>query len=81
MTAVPTHFYKIVLVEETAKRGTTEGPSGNISCGAFVMPNEPIDPATPLTDYLVPLQMLESVSGGLERATDARKALLAFYWQ
>lgn len=31
--------------------------------GAFVMPNEDIDPDTPLTAFVVPLEALETVAG------------------
>ncbi len=32
--------------------------------GAFVMPNGPIDPETPLASFAVPLGALEEVAGG-----------------
>lgn len=32
--------------------------------GAFVMPNSPIDPETPLASFAVPLGALEEVAGG-----------------
>lgn len=56
MVAVPTHFYKIVLGEGNSADGTTV-------VGAFVMPNAPIDPKTPLAAYAVPVSALEEVSG------------------
>ena len=56
LVAVPTHFYKIVLGEGNSADGSTV-------LGAFVMPNAPIDPKTPLTAYAVPVSALEEVSG------------------
>lgn len=32
--------------------------------GAFVMPNQPIDPDTPLASFAVPISSLEEVAGG-----------------
>uniref|UniRef100_A0A061RVV9 Endonuclease n=1 Tax=Tetraselmis sp. GSL018 TaxID=582737 RepID=A0A061RVV9_9CHLO len=60
MVSVPTHFYKVVLVEQ---KGSEAGRPARLSCGAFVMPNAPIDPAMPLEAFAVPLTQLESVSG------------------
>ena len=34
-----------------------------VDVGAFVMPNEEIDPDTPLTAFVVPLDALETVAG------------------
>ena len=34
-----------------------------VDVGAFVMPNEEIDPDTPLTAFVVPLEALETVAG------------------
>lgn len=36
-------------------------PRGTVGVGAFVMPNAPIDPRTPLAAYVVPLEDLEQV--------------------
>jgi endonuclease G len=58
--AVPTHFYKVVLAENAS--GGNGGHSAAL--GAFVMPNAPIDPETPLSAYAVPLGALECVAGG-----------------
>jgi DNA/RNA non-specific endonuclease len=56
---VPTHFYKVVLSERTdVKSGARQS-----ALAAFAMPNRPIDPATPLTSFVVPLEFLESVTG------------------
>ena len=60
--AVPTHFYKVVLAETRSKL-----PLGapKISIGAFVMPNDQIQPDHPLTAFSVPLEMLENVAGAV----------------
>lgn len=60
--AVPTHFYKVVLAESRSRL-----PFGapKVSVGAFVMPNDQIQPDMPLTAFSVPLKMLENVAGAL----------------
>ena len=55
VVTVPTHFYKVILGE--ARNGQ------RLVVGAFVMPNEPIAPATPLPAFAVPVASLEQVSG------------------
>lgn len=59
--AVPTHFYKIIFAED-GKTG------GNVSLGAFVLPNDKIPNDKPLQDFEVPIEALERASG-LEFAT------------
>lgn len=54
MVSVPTHFYKVVLVEDKSKR---------VACAAFVLPNAPIPKHIPLRRFVVPLTDLEIVSG------------------
>jgi DNA/RNA endonuclease G (NUC1) len=54
MMAVPTHFFKVVLVE---------GKDNTVSCAAFVLPNAPIPNNFPLRRFVVPLTDLEIVSG------------------
>lgn len=54
-TAVPTHFFKIILAKSKDKETNY--------LAAFVLPNEPIDIATPLEDFLVPLESVERASG------------------
>lgn len=51
--AVPTHFYKVVYGEG----------SGKVALGAFVLPNARIPNDKPLTDFEVPLEVLERASG------------------
>lgn len=54
--AVPTHFYKVILAED----GRT---GGNVSIGAFVLPNAPISNDRPITDFEVPVEAVERASG------------------
>ncbi|KAF8475977.1 mitochondrial nuclease [Kalaharituber pfeilii] len=54
--AVPTHFYKIVLGED----GT---PGGKVAVGAFVLPNAEIHNSRKLTEFEVPVEMIERASG------------------
>eukprot|EP00929_Paragymnodinium_shiwhaense_P102071 TRINITY_DN65272_c0_g1_i1.p1 TRINITY_DN65272_c0_g1~~TRINITY_DN65272_c0_g1_i1.p1 ORF type:complete len:276 (-),score=1.86 TRINITY_DN65272_c0_g1_i1:2-829(-) len=51
---VPTHFYKVILIEERADR---------FLILALVVPNEEVDADIPLTHFLVPLQTLEEAAG------------------
>ena len=60
LVAVPTHFFKVVLAETKC---TLPLGAPNISVGAFVMPNDQIQPDHPLTAFSVPLEMLENVAG------------------
>ena len=60
LVSVPTHFYKVVLAE-TKSRIPFGG--NKVSVGAFVMPNDQIQPDMPLTAFAVPLEMLENVAG------------------
>jgi endonuclease G len=59
LLAVPTHFYKVVLAENSSGQHGTQ----RAALGAFVMPNAAIDPATPVTAFAVPLDALEAVAG------------------
>ena len=54
--AVPTHFYKVIFAED----GKTDGP---VAVGAFVLPNAKISNKTPLTEFAVPLEIVERASG------------------
>ncbi|KAK1088268.1 nuclease [Friedmanniomyces endolithicus] len=54
--AVPTHFYKIIFAED-GKAG------GNVSLGAFVLPNDVIHNDKPLKDFEVPVEAVERASG------------------
>lgn len=54
--AVPTHFYKVIFAED----GRT---GGNVSVGAFVLPNAEIANDKPLQDFEVPVEIVERASG------------------
>lgn len=54
--AVPTHFFKVIFAED----GRT---GGNVSLGAFVLPNAKIANDKPLTDFEVPVEAIERASG------------------
>lgn len=54
--AVPTHFYKVIYAED-GKVG------GNVSLGAFVLPNAEIDNSRSLKTFEVPLSIVERASG------------------
>ncbi|KAJ5677590.1 Extracellular Endonuclease subunit A [Penicillium maclennaniae] len=56
--AVPTHFYKVIYGEDG-----TNSPFGKVALGAFVLPNARIDNAKSLSDFEVPLEVLERASG------------------
>lgn len=53
--AVPTHLFKVVIVENKK--------SQPIAMGAFVVPNQPIGYEHPLREYQVELQDLEKLTG------------------
>ena len=53
--AVPTHFFKVVVTEK----------GGEYHLQSYVMPNAPCDDATPLANYLVPLDSIERAAGFL----------------
>ncbi|KAI5821031.1 hypothetical protein BZA77DRAFT_257265 [Pyronema omphalodes] len=54
--AVPTHFYKVILAE---------GKDANapVAVGAFILPNAVISNKTQLTDFQVPVEIVERASG------------------
>lgn len=54
--AVPTHFYKVIVAED-GKTG------GSVAVGAFVLPNAAIDSKTKLSEFLVPVAVIEKASG------------------
>ena len=51
--AVPTHFYKVIYAEE----------AGKVALGAFVLPNARIPNEKSLSDFEVPLEVVERASG------------------
>ena len=73
---VPTHFFKVVLVRrgdrdetteaEKKKKGARDARKTALSptvAAAFVLPNAPIPPETPLETFAVPLAELEAAAG------------------
>jgi len=65
---VPTHFFKVVLVrgganDALASDEESELRSARVSAAAFVLPNAPIPPETPLETFAVPLAKLEAAAG------------------
>ena len=66
---VPTHFFKVVLVRGGANDALAsdavpqEKRSARVSAAAFVLPNAPIPPETPLETFAVPLAKLEAAAG------------------
>ncbi|KAF9893395.1 nuclease [Aspergillus nanangensis] len=56
--AVPTHFYKVIYAEEGVA-----SPAGKVALGAFVLPNARIANTRPLTEFEVPLEVVERASG------------------
>eukprot|EP00798_Chlamydomonas_sp_ICE-L_P017419 gene17419-23721_t len=64
LISVPTHFYKVVVAEGVhSKKGKEAGGRTQMAVGAFVLPNAPIDPSTPLSAFVVPLGDLEAAAG------------------
>ncbi|KAJ1885790.1 nuclease [Kickxella alabastrina] len=53
--AVPTHFFKVILASRKGEPA--------VALGAFAMPNDVIDNATPLTAFSVPLETVERAAG------------------
>lgn len=69
--AVPTHFYKVIFAEDGKE-------NGQVSLGAFVLPNARIPNEKKLTDFEVPLEAVERASGlefASKLAPDRRKKL------
>ncbi|VDK67696.1 unnamed protein product [Litomosoides sigmodontis] len=54
--AVPTHFFKVILVEIM---------DGKFEIEAYILPNAVIPDATPLTSFMVPLDSIERSAGFL----------------
>ncbi|KAJ4356501.1 nuclease [Didymosphaeria variabile] len=54
--AVPTHFYKVIFAEDGQQ-------GGKVALGAFVLPNAVIASHKPLTDFEVPVEVVERASG------------------
>jgi len=59
--SVPTHFYKVVTA--TGCKNGAASVDDRTGVAAFVLPNAPIEPKTPLSAFVVPLEALEAASG------------------
>ncbi len=56
-------------------------PQADVGVAAFVMPNAPIDAATPLSAFVVPLEPLEAVAGATrDRSAHLFVAEQLFTW-
>ncbi|KAM6954187.1 endonuclease G, mitochondrial [Aplochiton taeniatus] len=53
--AVPTHFFKVLILERPA--------GGGVELRSYVMPNCPVDEKLPLERFLVPIESIERASG------------------
>ncbi|XP_069581077.1 endonuclease G, mitochondrial [Brachyistius frenatus] len=53
--AVPTHFFKVLILEQADGRG--------VELRSYVLPNEPIDEKIPLERFLVAIETVERASG------------------
>ena len=62
---MPTHFFKVVLAERAS--GGAEGDQ-QVALGAFVLPNAPVQPDTPLIAFSVPVESLEEAAGGVKQS-------------
>ena len=60
---VPTHFFKVVLVRGGDESSTAPNASRRPVAAAFVLPNAPIPPETPLETFAVPIAKLEAAAG------------------
>ncbi|XP_061624961.1 endonuclease G, mitochondrial isoform X1 [Phyllopteryx taeniolatus] len=54
--AVPTHFFKVLVLER-------DGTQGGVELRSYVLPNEPVDEKIPLERFLVPIETIERASG------------------
>ncbi|XP_071760624.1 endonuclease G, mitochondrial [Centroberyx gerrardi] len=53
--AVPTHFFKVVILERAG--------GGGVELRSYVLPNAPVDEKIPLERFLVPIETIERASG------------------
>lgn len=54
--AVPTHFFKVIIGQQN---------NGELDIYSYLMPNKPIDNATPLDQFLVAPELIEQNAGFL----------------
>ncbi|XP_077334801.1 endonuclease G, mitochondrial [Lithobates pipiens] len=71
--AVPTHFFKVVVLEKF---------NGEIELRPYVMPNCPVDDKIPLEHFLVPIESIERAAGllfvpNILKTTNNLKAITA----
>ncbi|PIO38680.1 hypothetical protein AB205_0035900, partial [Aquarana catesbeiana] len=71
--AVPTHFFKVVVLEKF---------NGEIELRPYVMPNCPVDEKIPLERFLVPIESIERAAGllfvpNILKTTNNLKAITA----
>lgn len=52
--AVPTHFFKVIAIENV---------DGNFSVESYILPNQPIDSAAPLSAFQIQLESIERAAG------------------
>ncbi|KAM3838441.1 endonuclease G, mitochondrial [Diretmus argenteus] len=53
--AVPTHFFKVVILERPS--------GGGVELRSYILPNSPVDEKIPLERFLVPIETIERASG------------------
>ncbi|KAJ3603964.1 hypothetical protein NHX12_028705 [Muraenolepis orangiensis] len=53
--AVPTHFFKVVILERAGGKG--------VELRSYVFPNSPVEESVPLESFLVPIETIERASG------------------
>ena len=67
--AVPTHFFKVVLVAPPGASSasffssTSSPPAPPLQLAAFIVPNAPVPLSTPLSSFQVPLEQVEHYAG------------------
>ena len=76
MVAVPTHFFKVVLAKRAP--GGVHGDQ-QVALGAFVLPNAPVQPDTPLTAFSVPVESLEEAAGGVKKSPSSERSCSGTY--
>lgn len=60
---VPTHFYKVVVMEEPPSGRNAGEIGGALLVCALVVPNAPVEETIPLEHFFVPLEALEEAAG------------------
>ena len=73
---MPTHFFKVVLAKRAP--GGVHGDQ-QVALGAFVLPNAPVQPDTPLTAFSVPVESLEEAAGGVKKSPSSERSCSGSY--